>query len=71
MGGTLCVRSMFKGTQQLICFTFFAETETSWSTYKHFCVCSASDEIHSEYAQCAMKFVPSMLSKNCSHYTAG
>jgi len=30
--------------------------------FKHFCVCSASDEIHSAYAQPAMKFVLRMLS---------
>ncbi len=35
-----------------------------YSTFKHFRVCSASDEIRSAYAQCAMKFVPRMLSIN-------
>ncbi len=30
--------------------------------FKHFRICSASDEIHSAYAQPAMKFVPRMLS---------
>jgi hypothetical protein len=29
-----------------------------------FCVCSASNEICSAYAQCAKKFVPRMLSIN-------
>ncbi len=33
-----------------------------YSTFKHFRVCSASDEIHSQYAQPAIKFVPRMLS---------
>ncbi len=33
-----------------------------YSTFKHFRVCSASDEIHSAYAQPAIKFVPRMLS---------
>ncbi len=33
-----------------------------YSTFKHFRVCSASDEIHSASAQPAMKFVPRMLS---------
>jgi hypothetical protein len=32
--------------------------------FKHFRVCSASDEIHSAYAQPAMTFVPRMLSIN-------
>ncbi len=45
-------------------------------TFNHFRVCSACDEICSSYAQCAIKFVPHMLSmdwtcKNCSHFTAG
>ncbi len=44
--------------------------------WNRFHVCSACDEIRSEYAQCAIKFVPRMLSKdctckNCSHFTAG
>ncbi len=34
----------------------------SAETFKHFLVCSASDEMHSAYAQPAMKFVPRMLS---------
>ncbi len=47
-----------------------------YSTFKHFRACSACDEIRSTYAQCAIKFVPRMLSmyctcKNCSHFTAG
>jgi hypothetical protein len=54
-----------------------------YSTFKHFCVCSASDEIHSAYAQPAMKFVRRMprVQQNllrvcsaciyCSHFTAG
>jgi len=48
-----------------------------YSTFKHFRACSACDEIRSAYAQCAIKFVPHMLSmddctcKNCSHFTAG
>jgi hypothetical protein len=33
-----------------------------YSTFKHFPVCSATDEIRSAYAQCAIKFVPRMLS---------
>jgi hypothetical protein len=33
-----------------------------YSTFKHFRICSASDEIHSTDAQCAMKFVPHMRS---------
>jgi hypothetical protein len=33
-----------------------------YSTFKHFRVCSASNEIRSAHAQCAMKFVPRMLS---------
>ncbi len=33
-----------------------------YSTFKHFWVCSASDEIHSAYAQPAMGFPPRMLS---------
>jgi hypothetical protein len=32
------------------------------STFKNFCVCSASDEIDSAHAQPAMIFVPRMLS---------
>jgi hypothetical protein len=37
---------------------------------------SACNEISFAYAQCAIKFVPQMLSmectcKNCSHFTAG
>jgi hypothetical protein len=53
-----------------------------WNPFR---VCSAIDEIHSAYAQPAMKFVRRMLSvrwicsayaqqytcKNCSHFTAG
>ncbi len=35
-----------------------------YSTFKHFCVCSASDKIYSAYAQPAMKFVPRILSMN-------
>ena len=48
-----------------------------YSTFKHFGTCSACDEIRSVvYAQCAIKFVPHMLSmdctcKNCSHFTTG
>ncbi len=30
--------------------------------FNFFRICSASDEIHSTYAQCAMKFIPRMLS---------
>jgi hypothetical protein len=33
-----------------------------YSTFKHFRICSASDEIHSVNAQPAIKFVPRMLS---------
>jgi hypothetical protein len=33
-------------------------------------VCSASDEIHFAYAQCAMKFVPRMLSMDLHVKTA-
>ncbi len=33
-----------------------------YSTFKHFRACSACDETRSAYAQCAMKFVPRMLS---------
>jgi hypothetical protein len=33
-----------------------------YSTVKHFRVCSASGEIRSAYGQCAMKFIPRMLS---------
>jgi hypothetical protein len=47
-----------------------------YSTFKHFRACSACDEISSAYAQCAIKFVPRMLSmdctcKNCSNFTTG
>ncbi len=44
------------------------------NTFKHFGVYSASDEIHSTYAQCAMKFVPRMLtcsSHACVPYEEG
>ena len=37
-----------------------------YSTFKHFRVCSACDEIGSQYAQCAIKFVPRMLSMDCT-----
>ncbi len=37
-----------------------------YSTYKHFSACSACDEISSPYAQCAIKFVPRMLSMYCT-----
>jgi hypothetical protein len=33
-----------------------------YSTFKHFRACSECDEIGSQYAQYAMKLVPSMLS---------
>ncbi len=45
-----------------------------YSTFKHFCVSSASDEIVSSYAQPAMKYFPHMLSQRwnlfhvCSAY---
>jgi hypothetical protein len=56
-------------------FTFFAETETLWSQgpvtrNRHpraiHPVCSACDEMGSSYAQCAIKFVPRMLSMDCT-----
>ena len=34
--------------------------------WNRFRVCSACDEISSPYAQCAIKFVPRMLSKDCT-----
>ena len=40
-----------------------------YSTFKHFRACSVSsacDEISSPYAQCAIKFVPRMLSMDCT-----
>ena len=37
-----------------------------YSTFKHFCACSACDEIGSQYAQHAIKFVPRMLSMDCT-----
>ncbi len=37
-----------------------------YSTFKHFRACSACDEIRSAYAQCAIKFVPRMLSMYCT-----
>ncbi len=37
-----------------------------YSTFKHFRACSACDEIGSQYAQHAMKFVPRMLSMDCT-----
>ncbi len=63
-------------------FFFFAGKSYSirprYSTFKHFRVWSASDEIRSAYAQCALKFIPLMLTmdvhctcQNCSHFTAG
>jgi hypothetical protein len=36
--------------------------ESRYLTFKHFCACSACDEIGSQYAQHAMKLVPRMLS---------
>ena len=39
---------------------------TRYSTFKHFCACSASDEIHSRFAQPRMKFVPRMISIDCT-----
>jgi hypothetical protein len=57
-----------------------------YSSFKHFRVCSASDEIHSAYAQPAIKFVPvcsvcdkihsaytqhGFTCKTCSHFTVG
>ena len=37
-----------------------------YSNFKHFRACSACDEIGSYYAQHAMKFVPRMLSIDCT-----
>ncbi len=37
-----------------------------YSTFKHFRACSACNEIGSQYAQCAIKFVPRMLSMDCT-----
>jgi hypothetical protein len=34
--------------------------------WNRFLVCSACDEIRSAYAQCAIKFVPRMLSIDCT-----
>jgi hypothetical protein len=55
-------------------FKTFPRMLSLW--WHRFRVCSACDEIRSTYAQCAIKFVPRMLSmdficKNCSHFTAG
>jgi hypothetical protein len=40
----------------------FENRRPRYSTLKHFRVCSASNEIHSAFSQCAMKFIPRMLS---------
>jgi hypothetical protein len=37
-----------------------------YSTFKHFCACSACNEIGSAYAQCVIKFVLGMLSMDCT-----
>ncbi len=54
-------------------FKTFPRMLSMW--WNRFRVCSACDDIRSAYAQCAIKFVPHMLSKdckckNCSHFTA-
>jgi hypothetical protein len=47
----------------------FNISEHAQHAMKSVLVCSACDEIHSAYAQCVIKFVPRMLSIDCTYKT--